>query len=750
MNTPEPTALESLAITPVPEAENTLAAPVRFSVPLPDNDEFSLQKPKWRHEITVTLGLLERVHQLRTKSNGEFVARVKHLAEGYRHLPNMSAGTLLRKYYAYLACGCNWRMLVKGYVAPSKQPPEFVEFVKGLIEQNPRSATTALTKLREELWPSGVVAIPGYGTWMEWFARTWPQLPVPKSFPRRWPVGWHVDNLRKYGPSRAEKKIFTEGIGAAHSYLPSLRRDPSKLRKMEYIVIDDFQLDVMCAFAGDPERGLKPQVAYVGGLMAMCVGTRKHLARLMGPMTDREVLQEDGKPKTVRSYVQAIDVQALLYTLFRDHGLPDYTVTIICETKTATIPPALELMLMTTFGGRIRVHRTSIIHHKTLENGFIEGGGTPWQKGWIESDFNYLWNQLCDLKGYKGSNERLNAPGDHQDKLKYAAKFLGQGKGAANLPPEIVAEMDLPFMNEAQLEAAVDFVIQRAELRTKHRFLGFETITEFRWPSPALPAPEGIDPAGLNTFRALAVLNREQQHLMIPEERKECILERWERLSAMYPCARLNHAVLALFLLAPNKAVWRNHAVTFARNKTGYSYVDDDGVMTEVAERTEVLAYIDPNAPATALVTTLDGKQLGILRMLGGSAAGVDITDNEAMAEARARRAAIVNRVLAGVRARPLHQQADAALVAARERNAQITAAWQQATAELPAAERTAIVRGEVAARVETAQQAGKALARTVQRATAALTNEDASAFLGTKPAPVATPASDERFSDYS
>lgn len=95
MNTPEPTALESLAITSVPKAENTLVAPVRFSVPLADNDEFGLQKPKWRHDITVTLKLLERVHGLRRKGEGEFVASVKHLAEGYRHLRGMSHGTLL-------------------------------------------------------------------------------------------------------------------------------------------------------------------------------------------------------------------------------------------------------------------------------------------------------------------------------------------------------------------------------------------------------------------------------------------------------------------------------------------------------------------------------------------------------------------------------------------------------------------------------------------------------------------------------
>lgn len=684
------------------------AGPARFSVPLADNDEFSLLKPKWRHQLTLTLRVLERAHELR--AGGDFVRATDRLAVSYSHLNGFSGASIRRKYAAYIASGCSWRSLVKDYKAPSKQPPAFVEFLKGLIEQNSRSVAAAIHKLRDEIWPSGA-EIPGYGSWMTFFRSTHPELAVPERFPGVWPQGWHPDNLRRYGPSRAERKLFGQGAAAAHGHLPVIRRDPSKLRPMEWIVIDDFQLDVMCVFAGDPARGLKAQTAYVGGLMAMCVGTRKKLARLFAPMVVREEEQKDGTVKQVRSSVRAMDVQALLYTIFRDHGLPDYDVTILCENAAAKIAPELELMLSTVFEGRIKVRRTSLIEHKTLANGFVESGGTPWEKGWIESEFNYLWNQLAPTKGYKGSNERLNGPADLADKLKYAAKFLGSGDKAKdlNLPPEVVNELRLPFLNEEQLGQAFDLVVARSERRTRHRLLGFDTVTEFRWANPKLPAPAGIDPVGPNTFLALGALTPAQQLQMVPEERKESPLERWERLSAAHPRAGLREHTLALFLLTPNRAVWRNHAVSFTRKPHGgFSYLDDDGLMADVAERTEVLAYVDMDAPASAYVTHLDGRPIGVLRMIGGGARGVDITDDAAMAEARARRAKIVNAVLAKVRGR--HEAENEQLAADRVHNETVVAAYREAAAGVPKAEQIAAARGEAAAE----QAARKAEARDV------------------------------------
>ena len=722
----------------------TLATAPTFTVPLADMPAFASLPEKRRAEVTMTLRLLERVHALRGEGR-TFTRGVEALAAGYKHIRGLSAGSLLAKYYAYRDEGWRWQCLVKGYKAPSQQPKEFQVFVKGLIERNHRSAEAALRQLREEIWPSGA-SVPGYGTWQEWFAREYPTMSVPAVFPRVWPAGWSISNLRNYGPTRAEIAIFQRGEKAAHSHLPSIPRDTSNLRPLELITIDDFELDVMCYFPGDVERGIKPQLAYVAGLMAIDVGTRKKLHWGLGPRLEREEKQPDGTVRKVRCGLRALDVQALLYAIFEKHGLPDYTVKILCENATATISPELRLMLETVFEGRVVVDYTSILHHKTLENGFVEKGGTPWQKGWIESEFNYLWNELATLKGYKGSNERLNGPANLPAAQAYALKFLGWGdkKTDLNLPPEVITELRLPFLNPEQLETAFAQVIERSERRTAHKFRGFDAITEFRWPSPALPAPEGIDAHGPNSFRALALLDDAQRLQMVPEQRMECALERWERLSAQNPRQRLDAGVLALFLLQPNKATYRKQCVSFTRDKVGYSYIDPEGLLADQPEGTEVLAYVDRANPAGALVTLLNGKPIGTLRMLGGDPRGVDITDEAAIDEARAQRRALVNRVLEQVRSR--HTTENDQLAADRAHTEAVVATWQgRTTASTPLALQIAQVRSatqqQAAAEQARAKQQARAL-RGLTPDTSDLLDEEAQVPAAT-PLPPAIPGND-------
>lgn len=697
---------DAYSLAPTSAAAITLDGAPSFSIPLADQVEFAKIKEKWRKDITATLAVLRQAHALRVRGGYAWVSGTIQLAAAHRHLKGMSAPRIRAKYKAYVESGGDWRALVKGYTSSGGQPPAFIEFLQGLIEQSPRGAAAAVTHLREELWPSGV-SIPGYGTWSEWFAATWPDQPVPTRFPRVYPSGWSPENLSRHKSSRACRAFMQQGYGEAHAYLPKLKRDTSQLRPMEIIVIDDFEPDHLCTFPGDPERGIAAQTCPIGGLLAKCVATRKSLAWLLGPRPLRDERQPDGTIKKVRWNVRALDVQALLYEVFRRWGLPDYNVTILCENKSATISPALEQFLLVAFEGRVRVQRTSIIENRTLANGFVEGGGTPWEKGWIESDFNYNWNQLAlRLDGWKGSNQRLNGPGNHDAKEIHVLRFIGADAAGKklNLPPEIISLLRLPFPNPAAVEQAFAEIMHVGEQRTKHRFNGFDTVTEYRWRDPKTPPPAGIDSFAPNPYESLALLTPEQQELMmVPEPRNESPLERWQRLSAEHPRHELSAPVLALFLLTPNKATWRNHTVTFTKKPHGgFSYVDEDGILAEVPERTELLAYVDFNAAESAVVTHLDGRPLGIVRMLGDSRRGVDITDPEAMEKARARRAKLVNIVKEMLRARPLHQATDARMVADAAHNDAVVATYQAAAADLPAAERIAAARGEIAAEAET------------------------------------------------
>ncbi len=665
-----------------------------FAVPVLEQDELFtvVAKPKRREELTLTLKVLERIHARR--DSRDFVAATDEIASGYRHRKGFSGPSLRRKYYAYRDANWDWRALIKNYKSPTAQPAEFVEFLRGLIESNPRSATAAINVLLNEIWPSGA-HVPGYGTWQDWFTKTHPLQPFPKHFPRVYPDGWTVGNLRgRYAPTKAQRAIFSQGFHAAHRYLPVVKRDPSKLRPMEWIVIDDFELDTQVVHPGHPERKIKPGVYYVAGLMAMCVGTRKKLAWELGVQHIREEKQRDGTIKKIRSGLRAADVMALLYKLFSEHGLPHYQVTIICENATAAISPELELMLTTAFEGRIKVQRTAVIRHKTLANGFIEKGGAPWEKGWLESDFNYLWNQMAGQCGYKGSNERLNAPGHLAEARKYALKFCSQGRAPKdlNLPPEIIAELRLPFPSPAELETAFAFIVARSETRTQHRIQGFDKITEFVWPK-GLPAPAGIDPHGLIPLSSLALIEPADRTQLIAKPRKESPLERWERLCLDHPRQSLSGQVLSILLLTPKRATYKSSAASFIYYGEGYSYLDDDGVLLGIPEGTKILLYIDFARPQACLATKENGDPLGVLRLLGGTARGVDITDTAAMDAARDRRRKIVQRTMDEVAARHLDENAE--LAAAKKHNARIVADYRTATADMPKAERIVAAVGE-------------------------------------------------------
>lgn len=680
-----------------------------FAVPVLDQDELltNVTKASRREELTLTLKVLQRIHAHRDRR--DFVATTDEIASGYRHRKGFSGPSLRRKYYAYRDANWDWRALVKNYKAPTAQPTEFIEFLKGLIEANPRSATAAINGLLDEIWPSGA-HVPGYGTWQDWFAKTHPLQPVPKHFPRVYPEGWTVGNLRsRYAPTKAQRAIFSQGFHAAHRYLPVVKRDPSKLRPMEWIVIDDFELDTQVFHPGDRDRKIKPGVYYVAGLMAMCVGTRKKLSWEIGPRHDREEKQRDGTVKKIRSGLTAADVQALLYRLFSEHGLPDYQVTLICENATASISAELELMLTTAFEGRIKVDRTAVIRHKTLANGFIEKGGAPWEKGWIESEFNYLWNQMAGGLGYKGSNERLNAPGHLAEARRYALKFcsVGDRPSDLNLPPEILAELDVPFPSPEELETTFAFVVARSELRTKHRIQGFDSVTEFHWPR-SLPAPDGIDPDGPNAFVSLALVSPAERTLIkFQKPRKESPLERWERLNLDHPRQTLSHQALSILLLTPKRATYKNNAASFTHRDDGYTYLDDDGILLGIAEGTKILLYIDFDRPQTCLATKENGEPLGALKMLGASTRGVDITDPDAMAEARDRRRKLVQRTLDEVQARHLDENTH--LANAKRHNDELVKNYRASTAAMPVAERIAMAAGDAVARHQPNPRKGNA-----------------------------------------
>lgn len=669
---------------------HALTGGLKFATPLADLAEFSELAEKRRNEVRVLLPLLERVHAMLGERSLQAACEI--VAGSSRHLMRgLSAPSLRRKYEAFRDSASadfpvgNWRVLVAGYRGPSKQPREFQQEVKRVSQLNHCSVSEAMQQLRER-WEAGE-NIPGYGNWLEHYQRLFPLRPLPKVWPRGfYPVGWSVRNLMRYGSNKGARKLFQRGLAAAKKHFPSVTRDPSQLRPLELITIDDFELDCMCAFPGDDRH--KPQVGYVAGLLAMDVATRRKLHWGIGQRLTRDEPQADGTTKTVRTGIARIDVQLLLHGLFEKFGLPDYPVTILCENAAAAISPELELSIATLFQGRVRIERTGLIEHRNLTNGFVERGGKPWEKGWIEAAFAKLWNILGATRGYKGNNMRLNAPGDIDAKIAYTKLLLGHGERALNLPGEKIALLRLPFASPQDLEKAFAWACAVSDSRTNHRYLGFDRITEFL-------LDDGTDP---QPFTALALLSPEAQTKVELVERMESSVERWQRLTQSVTFASIERSTLAVFLLTPKRVTYRNAAITFKHNGVNYSFVDRTGtVLQDIAEGTDFLCYLNPGAPEELHITQLNGARTGTLSRLGGKRGMVDIRDKAALAEAGAIQQTLINRAVA--ENRELHAEQAALEQAERENNAEIVMQDKAETAGMTTVQKIARAAGESAAR---------------------------------------------------
>lgn len=714
-----------------PQSSAVAEAP-RFAVPLAETAEFAAIAERRRMEVTIVLRLLARVHDLRGPSASLQTACATVAASSRHLMRGCSAQSLRRKYEAYLGARGDWRVLVAGYKGPATTPPAFDEYVKKLAEDNHRSMSAAFQLLLQQ-WRDGV-SIPGYGTWFEYFIREYPAQPLPKVCPRSLiPTGWSQRTLYRKAPNKGARMLFQRGIAAAKKYFPCVIRDTSTLRPMEYIAIDDFELDCLCVFSGDESH--KPQIGRVAGLLAIDVATRRKLHWGIGQRLERTEEQPDGTIKTVRTGIARIDVQLFLHGLFEKYGLPEYTVTIVCENAAAAISKELELAFSALFEGRVRVERTGLIHDRTLTNGFAQSGGKPWEKGWIESTFNGLWNVLGAMPGYKGNNQRLTGPADLDAKISYTKALIGHGEGKLNLPPEKIELLQLPFPSIKAVEMAFSWACSVHDSRTQHKCQGFDKVTEF-------DLGNGSDPVPL---LALSTLTAAQQMAVIPIERMESPLERWSRISSSVSFRPIPPAALAILLLAPKKVTFRNHAFSFQHGKTGYSYIDRSGRLTDsLKEGVEYLAFFNPANPAQLHVTTLQGGLVGSLDRLGGARGAIDIRDKKALREEADAVRTIIAGELSQIRERHAEQNDQLALGDAH--NEAIKQQHLAETKGFSTAEKVGLAAGaNERARIEEAA-AAKQMERersSVERAAldraSKLTREDTGTFLDDPVAPAST-----------
>lgn len=601
------------------EMEFVMPQHVAAVVPFKDHEEFGKLTPDQKARVSFLLQLF-----IEMKSSPEgLVACSDRLGE--MHIGEGFSGSNLRTLY-YKFKNRGWRALAKIYKGPEKLAVEFVEEVRRLTDNNARSSRAVMTELKDK-WARGE-AIAGYGTWQEYHKTRWPERDCPERYPFGFlPEGWSESNLYTKRSSIAQRKMKTHGLAAAQRYLPHVVRDTSGLRPLELITIDDFELDFIVR-AFNPVRQ-RWEMCHAAGLLAIDVATRRKLAVAVVPRfklsrkeranydartaahaEPAEGEAETGEEKKHRISITRADVQSLLHVVFSNHGKPaDYGCTILCENASAAITDDFELALELLLG--VQVARTGLIDQKTLTNGFLQGGGKPWQKGWIESLFNLIWNTAAALPGQKGSSYQLR-PADLAAKLLYAEKLLKLD----GLTPEVAEQLRVPFFTIDQALEALDVIFARIENRTDHKCQGFRQLFDYQLP----------DTAGLVPESALLTLSQEQVLACTPVARFESPVERWNNLRPSCRFEKVADYVLACLLLTPRKFTLRNLRLTTAKDG-GLTFADADSPVMKLPDGTELLGYYDSSRPDRLFVTDIKGRYIGTVRRRGA----IDIRNHAAI-----------------------------------------------------------------------------------------------------------------------
>ena len=619
----------------------SIPAAVAAIVPLAHHEEFhNKTTEEQRQRIAALISMFD---DIRSSTDGVVATchrlALEHPGRGF------SASNLKTLYYAY-AKTRDWRVLIPRWKGPEAVPPEFVEFFRRRIEQNKREnpARAVMMQIRDE-WARGV-PIPGYGSWRDYYATQYPERDTPERYPFGFfPRGWSQSNLYTKQTSKAERVIARRGVHAAKRYLLHLIRSTASLRFMELITIDDFRTDILVQ-AKNPRTG-RYEICECVGLLALDVATRRRVGLGLKP----RFKDEDGK----KIAITRADVQGLLFSIFTEFGLPrDYGVTILCENAAAAITDDVAAMLQALLG--VQVARTGLLADKVLPNGFVERGGKPYEKGWIESTFNIAWNHAGAFAGQIGATYDLR-PGDLEAKLLYAEKLLA----IESLTPEQQAELHTGFWMFDDALTAYHRVFDYLERRDRHKMEGFREVCDY-----ALP-----DGSGAITLAAAQKLSREEIAGLVPLPRRESPLEKFARITEGVAFVKPAEHVLALLLLTPKRCKLENHRITFTHLGEGYTFADADSKAMQLAEGTELLGYFDPAQPNKLWVTLPDGRLVDQVRRRGA----VDIRDREAIAAEQGEITRLITKcVLAPVRAR--HGEEDRALALMIAENDAKLAAW--------------------------------------------------------------------------
>ena len=208
----------------------------------------------------------------------------------------------------------------------------------------------------------------------------------------------------------------------------------------------------------------------------------------------------------------------------------DYKVRFLLENASATLEAEDRKLLQSIFRDNIEFRATGLTRFDLIKScGFVEKGGQPWWKAWIEAFFRKLHTLMNLLSGTTG-NRYDSKPGELESKCKYCLQVLR----AAKRDGVDFNGLWFPLLKYDQLERVMGELVDWLNNRSDHRLQGFDMVDEYVNNATG----ERI------TFGELAALDNKSRIGWICKPRPETPAERWEKLAARERFMRLPQGAL--------------------------------------------------------------------------------------------------------------------------------------------------------------------------------------------------------------
>lgn len=343
----------------------------------------------------------------------------------------------------------------------SPMTSEFIEFWKSLCEENARSSAAAYRALRA-LWRSGK-PIPGVS----------PELRRSPTLPR----GFSRSNLYRHLPTKFALRSSRVGRQSAAAYRPLVSTTRVGMEVGTEIMFDDMWHDFQVVVLGQrkPSRLLQ---LHAHDVFSACQFARGIKPRVEDPETGRSVQLDQG------------DMLFLTAHCLGAYGYNPSGTRLMLESGTAALPREIAESLERISGGKVVVVTAPIQNRSAFAGQYLGSGKGNFRfKSHLESSHSLIHAEtanMLEFAGQTGSNSRINAP----EQLHGRAVALNVlTRAMAALPPELVSELRLPFVEATKAIWAIEAVMERINGRTDHDLEG--------WVEAGLTALEYDLPGGL-------------------------------------------------------------------------------------------------------------------------------------------------------------------------------------------------------------------------------------------------------------